>query len=167
MSGIDLDHTHTALVNRRTGVALKALAQIGARGTCTFQTKVENAWSAGAAGLVIMNEGHDGRTDAFSGHLSQLAPIPVVGVSYDLGRSLEIAARAGAAVHLEVNAVTGKRLTRNVLADTAWNSDSSLIIVGAHLDSVSEGPGINDNGSGSAVVLEAALRLAEGPARAR
>jgi Zn-dependent M28 family amino/carboxypeptidase len=54
-----------------------------------------------------------------------------------------------------------------VLADTAWNSDSSLIIVGAHLDSVPEGPGINDNGSGSAVVLEAALRLAQGPAQAR
>ena len=137
------------------------------RGTCTFQTKVENAVAAGAAGVVLMNEGTEGRTDAFSGQLSQLAPIPVVGVSYDLGLSLEIAARAGAAVHLEINAVTGKRLTRNVLADTARNSDSSLIIVGAHLDSVPEGPGINDNGSGSAVVLEAALRLAQGPTQAR
>jgi Zn-dependent M28 family amino/carboxypeptidase len=38
---------------------------------------------------------------------------------------------------------------------------------GAHLDSVPEGPGINDNGSGSAVVLEAALRLAQGPTQAR
>lgn len=66
-----------------------------------------------------------------------------------------------------MNAVTGKRLTRNVLADTASNSDSSLIIVGAHLDSVAEGPGINDNGSGSAAVLEAALRLAQGLIEAR
>jgi Zn-dependent M28 family amino/carboxypeptidase len=49
-------------------------------------------------------------------------------------------------VRLEVNAVTGKRLTRNVLADAAWSSDSSSIIVGAHLDGVPEGPGINDNG---------------------
>ena len=84
----------------------------------------------------------------------------MVGVSYELGRSLEIAAHNGATVRLEVNALTGKRLTRNVLADAAFNSDSSLIVVGAHLDSVPEGPGINDNGSGSAVVLEAALRLA-------
>jgi hypothetical protein len=100
------------------------------RGTCTFQTKVENAVAADAAGVVLMNEGTEGRTDAFSGQLSQLAPIPVVGVSYDLGLSLEIAARAGAAVHLEINAVTGKRLTRNVLADTAWDSDSSRRCVG-------------------------------------
>src|SRR5262245_61799478 len=132
-----------------------------------FERKVENAVAAGAAGVVIMNEGTDGRRDAFSGQLSELAPIPVVGVSYELGRSLEIAARDGATVRLEVNAVTGKRLTRNVLADTAFNSDRSLIIVGAHLDSVPEGPGINDNGSGSAVVLEAALRLAQGPTQAR
>ena len=34
-------------------------------------------------------------------------------------------------------------------------------------NSVPEGPGINDNGSGSAVVLEAALRLAPGPSPAR
>ncbi|MDQ3905039.1 MAG: M20/M25/M40 family metallo-hydrolase, partial [Actinomycetota bacterium] len=40
-----------------------------------------------------------------------------------------------------------------------------IIIVGAHLDSVPEGPGINDNGSGSAAVLEAALRLARAPAQ--
>jgi Zn-dependent M28 family amino/carboxypeptidase len=137
------------------------------RGTCTFQTKIDNAWAAGAAAVVIMNEGTDGRTDAFSGQLRDLAPIPVVGVSYELGRSLDIAARGGATVRLDVNAVTGKRLTRNVLADTALNSDSSLIIVGAHLDSVPEGPGINDNGSGSAAVLEAALRLAQGPTEAR
>ena len=80
------------------------------RGTCTFQTKVENAWAAGAAGVVIMNEGTVGRTDAFLGQLSELAPIPVVGVSYELGRSLDIAARGGATIRLEVNAVTGKRL---------------------------------------------------------
>src|SRR5207244_2693316 len=62
------------------------------RGTCTFQTKVENAVAVGAAGVVLMNEGTDGRTDAVSGQLSQLASIPVVGVSYDLGQSLHITA---------------------------------------------------------------------------
>jgi Zn-dependent M28 family amino/carboxypeptidase len=139
------------------------------RGTCPFQTKVENAATAGAVGVVIMNEGTDGRTDAFSGRLSQPVAIPVVGISYEHGRSLDIAARTGGAAtaRLAVNAVTGKRPTRNVLADTPVSSDGSLIVVGAHLDSVPEGPGINDNGSGSAAVLEAALRLAREPTQAR
>ena len=61
---------------------------------------------AGAACVVIMNEGTNGRRDAFSGQLSELAPIPVVGVSYELGRSLDIAAGDGAIVRIDVNAVT-------------------------------------------------------------
>jgi Zn-dependent M28 family amino/carboxypeptidase len=138
------------------------------RGTCPFQTKVENAVAAGAVGVVIMNEGTNGRTDTFSGTLRQPTAIPVVGISYEHGHSLDIAARTdGATVRLAVNAVTGKRPTRNVLADTPVSRDGSLIVVGAHLDSVPEGPGINDNGSGAAAVLEAALRLARGPTQAR
>ncbi len=132
------------------------------RGTCVFQTKVENAVAAGAVGVVMMNEGTDGRTDVFSGMLSKPAAIPVVGVSFDRGRSLDLAARTDGAVtvRVAVDAVTGKRSTRNVLAEADTTGDGPLIIVGAHLDSVPEGPGINDNGSGSAAVLEAALRLA-------
>jgi Zn-dependent M28 family amino/carboxypeptidase len=139
------------------------------RGTCPFQTKVEHAVAAGAAGAVIMNEGTNGRTDAFSGMMNKPAAIPVVGVSYERGRSLDIASRAdgAATVRLAVDAVTGKRSTRNVLAETASRGDGPLIIVGAHLDSVPEGPGINDNGSGSAAVLEAALQVAPELARAR
>jgi Zn-dependent M28 family amino/carboxypeptidase len=129
------------------------------RGTCPFQTKVANAVAAGAVGVIIMNEGTDGRTDAFSGELSQLVTVPVVGIAYELGRSLDIAARGGAMVRLAVNALSGKRLTRNVLAATNFDRDAPTVVVGAHLDSVLEGPGINDNGSGSAAVLEAALRL--------
>jgi Zn-dependent M28 family amino/carboxypeptidase len=130
------------------------------RGTCTFQIKVENAVAAGAAGVIIMNEGTDGRTDAFSGQLGGRAAVPAVGVSYTFGRSLESQAQAGVPVRLAVDAVSGKRLTRNVLGDTASSGVVPLVVVGAHLDSVPEGPGINDNGSGSAAVLEAALQMA-------
>ena len=134
------------------------------RGTCTFQTKVENAVAAGAIGVIIMNEGTDGRVDTYSGQLSKPATVPVVGVSYEFGRSLENAAGGGADVRLAVDAVTGTRTTRNVLADTGRDGDGPLTVVGAHLDSVPEGPGINDNGSGSAAVLETALQL---PGQAR
>jgi aminopeptidase Y len=132
------------------------------RGTCPFQIKVENAVAAGAVGAVIMNEGGEGKNDVFSGLLTKPVAIPVVGISYERGRSL--ASRADAAVHLAVDAVSGKRTTRNVLAETV--GDGPWIIVGAHLDSVPEGPGINDNGSGSAAVLDAAVRLARQPTKA-
>ncbi|HLK84705.1 MAG TPA: M20/M25/M40 family metallo-hydrolase [Xanthobacteraceae bacterium] len=138
------------------------------RGTCQFQTKVENAVAAGAVGVIIMNEGTDGRKDAFSGQLSKLVPVPVIGIPYAFGRTLGADAQTGSiTVHLAVDAVAGKRPSRNVIAETAGGGDGPLIVVGAHLDSVLEGPGINDNGSGTAAVLEAALQLAPELAQGR
>ncbi len=48
----------------------------------------------------------------------------------------------------------------NILADSGSGS-GNVLVLGAHLDSVEDGPGLNDNGSGVAAVLEVALRLAE------
>jgi aminopeptidase Y len=136
------------------------------RGTCPFQVKVENAAAAGAAGVIIMNEGTNDRTGIFAGRLTRQASIPVVGIAYEAGRSLASAAsNEGASVRLIVDVLTGTRSTRNVVTDTEGDP-ARTIVAGAHLDSVPEGPGINDNASGSAAVLEAALRLAELPAGA-
>ncbi|MEX5234379.1 M28 family metallopeptidase [Kocuria arenosa] len=54
----------------------------------------------------------------------------------------------------------GPRVTYNVLADTPTGDPGSTVVVGAHLDSVPEGPGLNDNGSGAAGVLAVAEALA-------
>ncbi|WP_344580840.1 M28 family metallopeptidase, partial [Nonomuraea roseoviolacea] len=48
----------------------------------------------------------------------------------------------------------------NLIADWPGGDENQVLMAGAHLDSVSAGPGINDNGSGSAAVLEVALTLA-------
>jgi Zn-dependent M28 family amino/carboxypeptidase len=130
------------------------------RGTCTFQNKVDNAVAAGASGVIVMNEGTAGRTDLFGGQLMQTVAVPAVGVSYEFGRSLDNAIANGVTVHLAVDAVSGRRRTRNVIAgDGAGAAGETMVLVGAHLDSVPEGPGINDNGSGTAAVLETALQL--------
>jgi Zn-dependent M28 family amino/carboxypeptidase len=143
------------------GFARGAIALVR-RGTCTFQVKAENAVAAGAVGVVIMNEGTAGRTDGFSGLLNKTVSIPVVGISYDHGRALEQRLGAGnVTARLAVDAIAGMRSSRNVITEPERRGGDPLIVVGAHLDSVPEGPGINDNGSGSAAVLEAALALAD------
>ncbi|MFJ8656508.1 M28 family metallopeptidase [Streptomyces rochei] len=48
----------------------------------------------------------------------------------------------------------------NLIADWPGGDANQVVMAGSHLDSVSSGPGINDNGSGSAAVLEAALAVA-------
>ncbi|EFL34179.1 aminopeptidase [Streptomyces viridochromogenes DSM 40736] len=47
----------------------------------------------------------------------------------------------------------------NLVADWPGGDTSQVVMAGSHLDSVTSGPGINDNGSGSAAVLEAALAV--------
>ena len=53
---------------------------------------------------------------------------------------------------------------RNVIAQTRTGSPERVVMAGAHLDSVPEGPGINDNGSGVAALLEISERLGGSPA---
>ena len=52
---------------------------------------------------------------------------------------------------------------RNVVAQTRTGDPAHVVMAGAHLDSVPEGPGINDNGSGAASLLEIATRLGSSP----
>ncbi|GAA2620858.1 M28 family metallopeptidase [Streptomyces axinellae] len=49
----------------------------------------------------------------------------------------------------------------NLIADWPKGGTGSTVMTGAHLDSVRSGPGINDNGSGSAGILETALAVAK------
>jgi aminopeptidase S len=54
-------------------------------------------------------------------------------------------------------------LCHNVLAQTRTGDPQRIVMVGAHLDSVRSGPGINDNGSGVAALLEIATGLGGSP----
>ncbi|WP_082096454.1 M28 family metallopeptidase [Demequina gelatinilytica] len=129
------------------------------RGSCSFFLKAYNAELAGAVGVVIYNEGQPGREVNFAGTLGGLGvTIPVVGASYDVGRAL---VDSGAEVTLTVDALTETRETANVIAESRWGDPGNVVMAGAHLDSVPEGPGINDNGSGSAAILEVAEGLAK------
>ncbi|MFJ3442724.1 M28 family metallopeptidase [Streptomyces sp. NPDC086081] len=47
----------------------------------------------------------------------------------------------------------------NLIADWPGGDAGQVVMAGSHLDSVSSGPGINDNGSGSSAVLETALAV--------
>jgi aminopeptidase S len=60
----------------------------------------------------------------------------------------------------EVVAGTG----RNVIAQTRTGDPGRVVMIGAHLDSVPEGAGIVDDGSGVASLLEIATRLGTDPA---
>lgn len=142
------------------------------RGTCNFAVKAANAATAGATGAVIFNEGQFGRTSVVSGTLggAQSHSVPVVGTTFALGSDLANGVQNGATgstVELKVDRVNETRTTRNIIAETSGGDPNNVVVVGAHLDSVSRGAGINDNGSGSAAILEVAESLRDRAADVR
>ena len=126
---------------------------------CPLADQARNARAAGASAVLILNDGEPGHQNAVSGSLDQPGnEIPAVGVSFAAGA--ELARMPGAPVHVAVQAELRFVETANVLADTPGGRDDRVVVVGAHLDSVPWGPGINDNGSGVGTVLEIAEQFA-------
>jgi aminopeptidase Y len=128
---------------------------------CTFRLKANNAFAAGAVGVIVYNN-VAGALNGTLGADEGLDEVPVFGIPQALGESL-VAQMAGGQVVMRMFADTDTDdlTTRNVLAETRGGDPNNVVMVGAHLDSVSAGPGINDNGSGSAAILETALQMSK------
>ena len=127
------------------------------RGACTFALKATNAYNAGASGVVIYNN----VAGPINGTLGAgfTLDIGVTSVTDVVGQQL--AATPGLVLRLKTDTFRGIASTENVLAETTGGDPNNVVMVGAHLDSVNAGPGINDNGSGSAAILETALQMAK------
>jgi aminopeptidase Y len=127
------------------------------RGACTFALKATNAYNAGAAGAVIYNN-IPGPLNGTLGNGFTL-DFPVTAVIQSVGQGL--AGTAGLRLHLRTETFRGIATTTNVFAETPAGDSDNVVMVGAHLDSVDDGPGVNDNGSGSAALLEIAEQMAK------
>jgi Zn-dependent M28 family amino/carboxypeptidase len=133
------------------------------RGTCTFEVKAKNAEAAGYAAAIIFNEGQPGRDELFIGTLGNPVGIPVVGLSFaDAAALYALVSADQPVVHVVTSTeVNLNATTTNIIADSPGGDANKVLVVGAHLDSVVAGPGINDNGSGASTILEIAEEMSE------
>lgn len=133
------------------------------RGSCDFQTKARNAQESGAAAVIIFNEGQVGRTDYAAGSLGDDSDvtIPVIGLSYAAAEAIYNLTQEGSVtVHLAVSASDGQASAKNLIAETPGGNEDQVIMLGAHLDSAVGSPGINNNGTGAAALVELAYQIA-------
>jgi hypothetical protein len=126
-------------------------------GGCFRRDQALNATAADAAALIV---GYPDRGPGEIFRPTLIAPdgieIPVVSVT---GEAVDaITAAAGDVVELSVDVEREASTFRNVIGQLG--DGPRTIMIGAHLDSVLDGPGINDNGSGVAAVLELARTVA-------
>ncbi|KAF2018472.1 Zn-dependent exopeptidase [Aaosphaeria arxii CBS 175.79] len=131
------------------------------RGTCEFGIKVGLAVSKGAIGVIAYNNG-EGTLEGYS--LQKFEDpenpyVPVGGISQGAGEALVAQLEAGQEVTVDLTTVTNVATSYNVIAQTKGGDQENVIHLGGHSDSVTAGPGINDNGSGTSSLLEVAAQL--------
>ncbi|WPO84911.1 M20/M25/M40 family metallo-hydrolase [Herbiconiux sp. KACC 21604] len=129
------------------------------RGICSFAEKSIAAGAAGAEAVLVYNN----EPGALAGTLGEQQPdfVPSVGLTQEEGAEVVAALAEGpVTVDLQLQETTTIVDTFNIVAQTPTGRTDNVVMLGAHLDSVPEGPGINDNGSGSAAILETAVQLA-------
>src|SRR5580693_7564891 len=129
------------------------------RGTCPFAQKENAAVQRGAVAMVIADNVVEEHMGGTLGETTDVK-IPVISVTKSDGALLRTT--VGPAT-VKLSAETKTMQARNVIAQTKTGLTSDVVMAGADLDSVPEGPGINDNGSGVAAVLETALQLGSSP----
>lgn len=130
------------------------------RGTCTYGAKSALAGRAGAVAAVVYNY-EDGEVH---GTLSSPTPDHVATFSLGGSEAAPVVAdlQAGRAVDAiaYIDAEVKTTITNNIVAQTAGGDPDNCVMLGGHSDSVADGPGINDDGSGSLSILEVATHLA-------
>ncbi|RJQ77440.1 M28 family peptidase [Pseudonocardiaceae bacterium YIM PH 21723] len=142
------------------GVPAKGAIVLIRRGGCTFAEKQRIAFEQGAVAAIISNNADGGPVSGTLGS-PDAAKLPVGGVSKEDGNVL--AGKAGTQTTLDIRVRIEARTAKNIIAQTRTGRADNVVMAGAHLDSVEAGPGINDDGSGTASLLETALQLGSAP----
>ncbi|KAH7304777.1 hypothetical protein B0I35DRAFT_484335 [Stachybotrys elegans] len=129
------------------------------RGTCAIADKLRLAKNNGAVAAVLIHNVPGDRITAATlsaQNVGQISPVGVVTLEQGTAWQERLAAGETLEVTLIVDAVAEPRETWQIIAETKEGDPNNVIMVGAHLDSVQQGPGINDDGSGTAAILELA-----------
>ncbi|KAL2870962.1 uncharacterized protein BJX67DRAFT_212049 [Aspergillus lucknowensis] len=131
------------------------------RGTCPFGTKSELAGKAGAVAAVVYNN----EAGELSGTLGTPSPnhVATFGISDSDAAPYVQQLKEGKKVDsiAYVDATVDTIHTTNIIAQTKEGDPENCVMLGGHSDSVTEGPGINDDGSGTLTLLEVATQLSK------
>ncbi|KAI3331363.1 peptidase family M28 [Ustulina deusta] len=131
------------------------------RGICAIYLKIQLAKAHGAVGVIIYHNLPSKPNSATLTAESYGTLVPVGTIPLAVGQAWKEKLVAGEEVVVElfVDAVFDHRKTWNIIAETKQGDPNNVVMLGAHLDSVQAGPGINDDGSGTSLLLEIMTEL--------
>jgi Peptidase family M28/PA domain len=134
------------------GFRVDAVAVIEPSPECFRRAQVVNAQRAGAVAVIGVSTAPRGAPLRPTLFTSDGIDVPVLSVTAETGRALA----EGSVVRIRTSVSTSFESVRSVVAELPESADQDVVMLGGHLDSVMDGPGINDNGSGVALLLETA-----------
>jgi Zn-dependent M28 family amino/carboxypeptidase len=127
------------------------------RGICAISDKLKLARAHGALGVILYNQNPGttyGSATLGADNINLVVPVGIIPLEVGTAWKARIAAGETVQANLLVDAIFDHRDTWNVISETKEGNPNSIIMMGAHLDSVKAGPGINDDGSGTTALLE-------------
>jgi aminopeptidase Y len=129
------------------------------RGVCSFGAKSAAAGKAGAIAAVIYNN-EDGNLSGTLGEPSD-DHVATFGLMKRDAEPYIKDLEAGKVINSSayIDSIVSKAPTTNIIAQTKGGDQENCVMLGGHSDSVAEGPGINDDGTGSLTLLEIATHL--------
>lgn len=144
-------------------VAVKGAIAVVDDAGCSVVAKHDTAVARGAVGLLVVSAGgpNGAPRGLFTPGYYQRFTVPVGVIDKAGDGALR---RTNKPVRLVLDGTPMMVKSRNVLAQTKSGDTRNVVMVGAHLDSVRSGPGINDDATGVAAVLETAAALGSEPA---
>ncbi|PHH85026.1 hypothetical protein CDD83_1025 [Cordyceps sp. RAO-2017] len=140
-------------------LAVEGNIALARRGDCPFGTKSELAGRAGAIALIVVND----EPGELHGTLGTPAAnqVATFGLSKADGDDYIDRIQHGEVIEAFafMDAFVRAVGTTNIVAQTVSGDQDNCVMLGAHSDSVPDGPGINDDGSGALSLLEVAVQL--------
>lgn len=139
-----------------TGIDATGKIALVKRGICAISDKLKLAKAHGAVAAILYNQtpGTDyGSATLSASNIGLLVPSGIIPLEVGTAWKARLAAET-LTVTLLVDSIFEERESWNVISETKEGSPDSVVMLGAHLDSVQAGPGINDDGSGSTALLE-------------
>lgn len=141
------------------GIDVEGKVALIKRGACAISDKLRFAKDLGAVGAVLIHNVPGDQITAATlsaENYGLIAPVGVVTQEQGLEWHEAVVAGESLEVTLVVDAIAEDRETWQIISETKEGDPNNVVMLGAHLDSVQEAPGVNDDGSGTAALLEIA-----------
>ncbi|KAL7943352.1 Zn-dependent exopeptidase [Trichoderma barbatum] len=129
------------------------------RGICAISDKLKLAKAHGALAVILYNNQPGqpiGSATLSAENIGLLVPVGVITQENGTAWKARLAAGETLTTTLVVDSVNEIRPSWNIISETKEGDPNNVILLGAHLDSVQAGAGVNDDGSGTAALLELA-----------